>query len=78
MQWKRELLIAGVFFFVNICNQFTKWTALSKSNAMSFLSFLKVVIITDLGPRQDQHKILKIQRILLKLNRCHLYVNFHK
>ena len=38
---------------------------------------LKVVIITDLGQRQNQHKMLKIQQIFPKLDRCLLYVLFH-
>ena len=38
---------------------------------------LKVVIITDLGQRQNQHKMLKIQQIFPKLYRCLLYVVFH-
>ena len=38
---------------------------------------LKVVIITNLGQRQNQHKMLKIQQIFLKLYRCLLYVVSH-
>ena len=38
---------------------------------------LKVVIIIDLGQRQNQHKMLKIQQIFPKLDRCLLYVVFH-
>ena len=38
---------------------------------------LKVVIITNLGQRQNQHKMLKIQQIFPKLYRCLLYVVFH-
>ena len=41
------------------------------------LSNIKVVIITNLGQRQNQHKMLKIQQIFLKLYRCLLYVVFH-
>ena len=36
-----------------------------------------MVIITNLGQRQNQHKMLKIQQIYLKLYRCLLYVVFH-
>ena len=38
---------------------------------------LKVVIITYLGQRQNQHKMLKIQQIFPKLYRCLPYVVFH-
>ena len=37
----------------------------------------KVMIITDLGKDKNQHKMLKIQQISLKLYRCLLYVVFH-
>ena len=40
-------------------------------------STLKVVIITNLGQRQNQHKILKIQQIFPKLYRSLLNVVFH-
>ena len=40
-------------------------------------NLFKVVIITDLGQRQNQHKMLKIQQIIPKLHRCLLYVVFH-
>ena len=36
-----------------------------------------MVIITNLGQRQNQHKMLKIQQIFPKLYRCLLYVVFH-
>ena len=45
-------------------------TAAPQNLRMTF----KVVIITDLGQRQNQ---LKIQQIFLKLYRCLLYVVFH-
>ena len=40
---------------------------------------IKVVIITNLGQRQNQHKMfmLKMQKIFPKLYRCLLYVVFH-
>ena len=41
-----------------------------------FLLF-KVVIITNLEPKKNLHKMLKIQQIFPKLYRCFLYVVFH-
>ena len=41
------------------------------------ISLFKVVIITNLGQRQNQHKMLKIKQIFPKLYRCLLYVVFH-
>ena len=38
---------------------------------------IKEVIITDLGQRQNQYKMLKILQIFLKLYRWLLYVVFH-
>ena len=38
---------------------------------------IKVVIITNLGQTQHQHKMLKIQQIFPKLYRCLLSVVFH-
>ena len=37
----------------------------------------KVVVITNLGQRQNLHKMLKIQQIFPKLYRCLVYVVFH-
>ena len=39
--------------------------------------YFKVLIITDFGQRQNQHKVRKIQSIFPKLYRCLLYVAFH-
>ena len=39
--------------------------------------YVKMVIITYFGQRQNQHKMLKIQQILPKLYRCLVYVVFH-
>ena len=36
-----------------------------------------MVIITNLGQRQNQHKMLKTQQMFPKLCRCLLYVVFH-
>ena len=44
---------------------------------LSFTFLFKVVKITDLGKDKNQHKMLKIQQIFLKLYRCLLYVVFH-
>ena len=41
------------------------------------IACLKVVIITNLGQRQNQHKMLKIQQNFPILYRCLLYVVFH-
>ena len=41
------------------------------------LLIIKVVIITNLGQRQNQHKMLKIQQIFPTLYRCLLHVVFH-
>ena len=38
---------------------------------------LKVAIVTDLGPIQNQHKMLKIQQTILKLYMRLLYVVFN-
>ena len=45
--------------------------------ATTLLTHLKVVIITNLGQRQNQHKMLKIQQIFPKLYRRLLYFIYH-
>ena len=44
---------------------------------MSESALFKVVIITNLGQKKNQHKMLKIKQIFPKLYRCLLYVVFH-
>ena len=48
----------------------------TKTSCLIQLS-LNVAIITDLGQRQNLHKLLKIQQIFLQLYKCLLYIVFH-